>query len=314
MSTAMVVGLVLIGSISSSCGRIITSEGTENEYIAECPCTTDAPELFSPAVFPSGPPMVPAQEADLLDRSELELLWSSSPSSQAFFHSLPLSLKEQVPELATAIAVLANTSLGQGFRSSFEALGSSPSVRFGALPDSQAGSFDVEKSVVTINDRYRFEHPLLLSSVLAHELVHHDSADGRPEEALALIIEMFTLLELTRDHVEVISSGTELARRQSTSLLLSVFNSETLVDGATVPGRDDKLSVYSALPYPQVPSPSSALLEEFLGILSIDVGRQAEFSRKTVALVNLSKMAQVAATTEGIRAVARVLRLEPYAR
>jgi len=304
------IGLVLFAVVASACGATASESTGSQSLPLNCPCSTEAPELFSPNVFPSAPPMTPADETQAFSTPELQQLVSSRSASSDW----RISLSVEDSHIATAVDLLMTTQLSEGFLSSLEGLGPSASIEFGDLPEFQAASVEVEESLITVNARYRFEHPVLLAAVLAHELVHHDEFNGRPEEAIALLVEIITLLELIHDEPQVLTSGTELARRQATNLLLAVFNSERLTEEAVVPGRVEAQSVYDALPYAQTSSPGLPLLEAFLTVLGIEADESTDFSREVVERVDTWQLMPAALDSNGIERLSNALRLKPIQR
>jgi len=75
-----------------------------------------------------------------------------------------------------------------------------------------------------VNDRYRSEHPALMASSIAHDLLWNVSGAGQFEEATLHMVVALVHLQLVSILPGVAHTGTELARRQN-SLAISLLNS-----------------------------------------------------------------------------------------
>lgn len=75
-----------------------------------------------------------------------------------------------------------------------------------------------------VNSRYRAEHPALMASSIAHDLLWNVVGAGQFEEATLHMIVALVHLQLVALHPEIAHTGSELARRQN-SLAISLLNS-----------------------------------------------------------------------------------------
>lgn len=83
---------------------------------------------------------------------------------------------------------------------------------------------DGPDSVRVVNDRYCAEHPALMASSIAHDLLWNVEGAGQYEEATLHMLVALVHAQLVAACPAIAQSGTELARRQN-SLAISLLNS-----------------------------------------------------------------------------------------
>ncbi len=236
-------------------------------------------DLFGePGIYPEGSPMLPASGG----------LWSEARSHgalAAFVDSRGLLLFDD-PNLCArcpdagpraALVMLSSTiaaPLVEGFldeqtQVSSIALGltRSPGRVVGPV---EGGADDIR----VVNDRYRAEHPALMASSIAHDLLWNVHGAGQFEEATLHLVVALVHLQLVARCPSIAHTGTELARRQN-SLAISLLNSrqpgESIIrviapDGTgTIPGGSPTIQStdFWSIPFvggDRAPSPSPILL------------------------------------------------------
>lgn len=270
------------------------------------------PELFTPDLYPVGPPLVPAgtpapRTAQLI--ADLAAISGDRPDEGAMHWHVDERLIARVPEelLRAGVAALAATIgapllpwlVDDDCPVTSIAWGDPGGSRIAGL----AQPADRETHRV-VNERYRHEHPFLATGSLLHQLCWNPGADGNPQEVLLhalLAVAHAQLLAL----VPSLVGTTELARRQQ-SLVLSLLCSRPAgsakvriiaPDGeGTIPGGEpsmqtpDLWSIPFASGDPAVPAPPTLALVVGPWITGDEAGALRTFDRHLVEVVDAQAM------------------------
>ena len=101
------------------------------------------------------------------------------------------------------------------------------SMRFGGIPYQDLVAMVNDRTgsrAVYVNRRYELEHFALLPTVVAHEILHHDTSNPRVEEAILNATTALIHMQVLSRHPELAYTGTELSR-QLNDLVLLLANS-----------------------------------------------------------------------------------------
>lgn len=193
------------------------------------------------------------------------------------------------PALAVAAALLVLAGLLLGFRHDLARILDDPRPAIRACPTVHALTQTHEgKNTITINEQLRGEDFVLLSPVMAHEVLHDDAELGQAEEvfATALSVALYAqmLAKLPADDAQrIVESRTCLAVHYNTLLLAAINSGPTRrlnvlparTGGDVFPGgaiRVDSLNsyvrdyLYPGLP--DIPTPGNEAVDDILiGIL-----------------------------------------------
>lgn len=181
-----------------------------------------------PGIYPDGSPMEPASGEQWSETRCRDVLVSIvGPLHSARFEHPVLSA--MCPEAAprAALVLLSSTiaaPLVEGFiarRTPVAWLSIGATRSAGRVVGPVADGPDESR---VVNDRYRAEHPALMASSIAHDLLWNVNGAGQFEEATLHMIVALVHLQLVALHPEIAHTGSELARRQN-SLAISLLNS-----------------------------------------------------------------------------------------
>jgi hypothetical protein len=219
------------------------------QLVAAPPAPPRDPGLFTPDLYPGGPPLVPAA-APALSAAQLRARLEQAVVPAADRLDDPV-LRERAPDAAVRVALVSlSATIAAPLLGAFLA-GALPVTRVVLGPPAGPGRIvgppaDGAPATRVVNARYRHELPFLFAPSLAHDLLWSGPGAGDTEEttlhAVAAMVHVQLLARLRLDRADL---GTELARRQS-SLAITLLNSRrpgsadiTLVapDGpGTIPG------------------------------------------------------------------------------
>jgi hypothetical protein len=76
-----------------------------------------------------------------------------------------------------------------------------------------AGTTDSAQVEIRFNDKYAAEHPMLFTSILLHEALHHDTMTAPIEESVNTSLDALVSLHQAAHHPGIFALGTELSRR-----------------------------------------------------------------------------------------------------
>jgi hypothetical protein len=241
---------------------------------------TSQPLFGEPGIYPDGSPMAPAAAPGPDERALVDALRAvgvdDAPARLADDRLVAIAPD---PGLRAALLAL-EVTVGAPLLGPFLAAGLP--LRYGptASPGRVIGPDATGARVV--NERYRFEHPLLVVPSLVHTLLWTGESANQFEEVVLHSLGSRAHLQLLARLPALAVTGTELARRQS-SLTLSLFNSRrpgsariVLVapDGpGTIPGGDPGMQTpdFWSIPFaPQrrEPADAPAALRAVLGVLA----------------------------------------------
>ena len=234
------------------------------------------PELFTPDLYPAGPPLEPAaapgpSHHDLL--ADLVVLSGEHRSDGPMHWHVDERLIATVPDdaLRAGVAALAAT-IGAPLLDWLVAPDCSvQSLAWGDPGGSRIAGLaqpaDRETHRV-VNVRYRHEHPFLVAGSLLHQLCWNPGAENHPQEVLLHALLAVAHAQLL-DAVPSLVGTTELARRQQ-SLVLSLLCSRPAggdrirviaPDGAgTIPGGEPSMQTPDlwSIPFAQGEDPIPA--------------------------------------------------------
>lgn len=179
-------------------------------------------------LYPEGSPMVPAatpapSEAEI--RAQLDAFLQGNPErSDALrvFDDPGAKAKIPSPSIRAALAALHGTAAETAIDLLF---GDGYSMRFGGIPYQQLIAMVIGNTgsrMVHFNRRYELEHFALLTGVVAHEILHHDTSNPRVEEAILNATTALVHMQLLSRHPELAHTGTELSRQLNDLVLLLV--------------------------------------------------------------------------------------------
>jgi hypothetical protein len=240
-------------------------------------------ELFGePGIYPEGSAMQPAS-GELWSEAESRdaLAEITGLEDLALFDDPDLSARCPHAGPRAAFAMLSSTiaaPLVEGFLNRQISV-SSIAVGVTRSPGRVVGPVEGGPEVMrVVNDRYRAEHPALMASSIAHDLLWNVGGAGQFEEATLHMVVALVHLQLVAKSPSIAHTGTELARRQN-SLAISLLNSrqpgESIIrviapDGpGTIPGGASKMQSIDFWSIPFVggepaPSPIPTLLPSVL--------------------------------------------------
>lgn len=270
------------------------------------------PELFTPDLYPAGPPLAPAPPPGLRTAqliADLAAISGERPDEGAMRWHVDERLIARVPDehLRAGVAALAATVgapllpwlVGDDCPVTSIAWGDAGGSRIAGL----AQPADRETHRV-VNDRYRHEHPFLVTGSLLHQLCWNPGADGNPQEVLLHALLAVAHAELLALLPSLVGTS-ELARRQQ-SLVLSLLCSRpagsTKVriiapDGeGTIPGgaagmqTPDLWSIPFASGHDPVPAPPTLALVLGPWITGDEAGALRTFDRHLVEVVDAQAM------------------------
>jgi hypothetical protein len=186
-----------------------------------------------PGIYPDGPPMEPASGDAWTDsRARSALVDIIGEARAGRFEHPVLSAMCPAPGPRAAL-VLLSVTIAAPLLDAFIARATPVStLGLGATtsPGRVVGPVDGSPDRVRmVNDRYRAEHPALMASSIAHDLLWNPSGAGQFEEATLHMICALVHLQLVARWPALAHRGTELARRQN-SLAISLVNSRQPAD------------------------------------------------------------------------------------
>lgn len=266
------------------------------------------PALFTPDLYPAGPPLAPATQAPTHGQVVGDL-WALGEGAVGWHVDGVLAERVPDPDLRAGVAAL-DATIGAPllpWLTSDDCLvesiawGDPGGDRIAGL----AQPADRETHRV-VNERYHHEHPFLATGSLLHQLCWNPGAESQAEEVLlhALLAVAHAQLLLA---LPSLVGTTELARRQQTQVL-TLCNSRpagrrevqiVAPDGTgTIPGGDpamqtpDLWSVPFAAESDSVPAPPSlaAVLDPWLTADAVADGVTARISRATIDAVDDTAM------------------------
>lgn len=229
--TVLLTAVLLAVSVLGISGA--ASALTPAETLKQPPFPPTDVSLFEPAVYPAGPPLVPAgqtanDEATL--RTQLRALLvkrfgsGNTQISQGLAKFDAASTKAIVPHprLRAALVALKGTVGEPATNGALN--GTYGKVRFGTPLNSSAiaqvfvpsGSTKLE---IVFNDRYQYERIGLLASTMAHEVLHRDTKNSNKEELISHSIDSLVHGQFVLETPGLATSGTELARLHNTKLM-----------------------------------------------------------------------------------------------
>jgi hypothetical protein len=250
-------------------------------------------------VYPSTPPLVPAQGTPPTEAQALALLqeylrkqYPTNPPARAaavaLFNNAIARRKIPEPSLRAAFAALkgtlAESSIGFLLHAKtpggFEKV---KSVRFDVtlyfrdFGVARAFIDGNEQQYYLFNRRYIAENPFLFTQVIAHETLHQDILVTGLEEVVAHTLNIMVYLQQLRWYPEMAQSKTELSRRFNTNALallntglmdrLGIFESNTHPPRPVLPGSLEPFTSWwdTVNDGPNLtPAPGNALLGQYL--------------------------------------------------
>jgi hypothetical protein len=290
--------------------------------------------LFTPQVYPSAPPTQPAGPYSFTEeslRARLSNLLAERFRGQsrrvraglAVYDSAAIKAVVPDPRLRTALALLSGTA-GEAAIRTIQG-GVFDEVRFGpTLPDpffARAIAFvtflpgDL-KPTITFVERYEYEDPLLLANYFAHEALHQDrSVNSSKEELVNDAIDVLVGAQLLLEAPGLAASGTELARRLNTKILVRLNSRDTngllrlfMTQGDVLPGSAISPASFGSIYEPLgADTPGNAALRAMLRAVTGSSPRNPDFDDRTLAL--LDQCQRLLSPSEVLR-LARILRLD----
>jgi hypothetical protein len=238
---------VLLAVSMALAGMALASPATD--ILGRRPLAPTDRTLFSPAVYPETPPLVPAPGAEPTEAQVLALLdgylRAEFPgNSQAQVEALTLFndpvVRQRIssPSLRAALVTLKGT-IGEPailfIRNALTPFGAPKvaTIKFDDQGLITAGDPAVARTFVNpnsqqmfivFNAKYRAENPFLQTQTVGHEALHQDNAVADFEEVGILALHVVIYLQQLVRHPELAHTGTELSRR-ITSNALARFNS-----------------------------------------------------------------------------------------
>lgn len=176
-----------------------------------------------PGIYPDGPPMHAATGALRTTASAREALAAVAADTAALAWYDRGDIADALPDPTVRAAVAAlHRTVAQPAIGVVLALPSP--LRPGAPVDAgRIAGLDADGHHV-VNERYRHEHPALLSGAIAHEVLASQPAVNNAEEVLLHGVLALVHLQLIDRWPPLADLGTELARRVN-SLAITLFNS-----------------------------------------------------------------------------------------
>jgi hypothetical protein len=214
------------------------SEVTAQKLLKKPPFAPTNVNLFTPQVYSSATATVPAaannvttaQLKSQLGSTLLKRLNGDSWTTQQTVNKMDDAALTQTvpnPRLRAALLSLKGT-VGQASIDTITS-GTFQSIQFGTTPSGANTIAEVvapaagqTKPSIVINSKYQYEDFRVLGSILSHETLHQDPANGGKEELINNIIDSTTYGEALLTNPELATNGTELTRRLNTKLMARV--------------------------------------------------------------------------------------------
>ena len=189
--------------------------------------------LFTPQAYSDASPSQPAPakpvnetklKSDIVSTLTKRLNAKAAKEGLALYNDSNIKSIIPDPRLRTSLALLKGTA-GEGGIDAIKN-GVYSKVEFGRPPVGDQAIAEVVpdpatgKLKIIVNDKYQYEDPKLLATVLAHETLHQDAnVNSNKEELIANAVEASVYGQVALEDPSLVKSGTELARRKNTQLL-----------------------------------------------------------------------------------------------
>jgi len=282
-------------------------------------------ELFGePGIYPEGSAMQPASGGRLSEAKSRDALAGITGSEGLALFDNP-DLCARCPDAGprAALVMLSSTiaaPLVEGFLNEHTPVSSiavgvtrSPGRVVGPI---EGGADDIR----VVNDRYRAEHPALMASSIAHDLLWNVHGAGQFEEATLHMVVALVHLQLVVLCPSIAHTGTELARRQN-SLAISLLNSRNPDESTirviasngtgTIPGGAPTMQSIDFWSIPFVggdpaPSPIPNLLPPVLGLATgakTDLASSGNYDQSLGQELSIHGLGGALAPTQQLRAM-----------
>ena len=196
--------------------------GSAEQTLGPGPLRPSDPTLFHPTYYPQVAELPPAPgpappEQEISGRLVAFLRLRDPglvPRARELYESPELVEKVPEPSLRSALVALLGT-LGEPAIDFVLIGGRFASIAFGQPPDGAvAKSLTVQNGgqQIIVDDRFRFEDPILLSALLAHEVLHSDADVSDLEELVAIAVQSLVHMEQLVADPDLGSQRTELAQ------------------------------------------------------------------------------------------------------
>ena len=314
-------------------GDAATTEpaGSAEQTLGPGPLRPSDPSLFHPTYYPQVAELPPAQGPAPPEREILERLVAFLrvrdpafvPRARELYKRPELVEKVPEPSLRAALVALLGT-LGEPAIDFVLTGGRFASIAFGKPPGGAvAKSFTVQNGgqQIVVDDRFRFEDPILLSPLLAHEVLHSDADVSDLEELVAIAVQSLVHMEQLVADPDLGSQRTELAQ-QLNAWVLARLNTRTPgtadlhlylpeeASGGIFPGGIVRPHIASLFDPNAQATPGNSYLEEVLGKLAepgASVPDSADFDLETIQFIDEN---QAVLGAEELVQVAEALGLE----
>jgi hypothetical protein len=305
--------------------------GPPEQTLGEGPLRPTDPSLFHPTYYPEVSELPPAQgaaptKAQILERL-LTFLSARDPAlvprARELFEAPKLVEKVRAPSLRAALVALLGT-LGEPAIDFILGGDRFASITFGEPPGGAvAKSFRVGNGgqQIVVDARYKREDPILLSPLLAHEVLHSDGKVSDLEELVAFAVQSLVHMEQLATHPELGSEKTGLAQHLN-AWVLARLNTRTPgtadlrlyvpgeISGGIFPGGIAIPHLASLFDPSAQPTPGNRYLEQMLDELAepgASAPAAADFDPETIRFIDEN---QAALSTEELVQAAEALGLE----
>ena len=179
-------------------------------------------------LYPEGSPMEPATTpapSEEQVRAQLDSLLQDNPEradALRVFDDPGVKAKIAPPSIRAALAALHGTA---GESAIDLLLSDTYTARFGGIPVQSLIAMvtgTTGSRTVLFNRRYELENFALLTGIVAHEILHHDTSNPRVEEAILNATTALIHMQILSRHPELAYTGTELSRQLNDLVLLVV--------------------------------------------------------------------------------------------
>jgi hypothetical protein len=268
-------------------------EAAVTAVLARDPRPPREPGLFTsnvlfgePGIYPDGPPMTPASGPGLDDaaarvalRELADVLPAGARTPVDAFDDPALRRVAAEPLVRAGLAALVGTVVEPALDALLAAQGEPIGLGPTASPGRVVGPA-ADGGGRCVNDRYRAEHPALVTPSLAHALLWSGPGAGRCEEVALHALTAMVHAQWVARRPALAHLGTELARRQN-SLLVTLLHSRDAGSAAvtlvaptgpgTIPGGAPAMQTrdFAGIPFVTGDDPQRACPPELLTILGI---------------------------------------------
>lgn len=299
-----------------TCGSSSTpiSEVNAQKILQKPPFTPSNVNLFTPQVYSSATATVPAaannvttaQLKSQLGSTLLKRLDGDSWTTQQTVNKMDDAALTQTipnPRLRAALLSLKGT-VGQA---SIDAVtgGTFQSIQFGTTPSGANTIAEVippaagqTKPSIVVNSKYQYEDFRLLGSILSHETLHQDPANGGKEELINNVVDSTTYGEALLTNPELATSGTELTRRLNTKLMARVNSRDangalriTTAQSNVYPNGTALANFGAAFNTSGSDTPGNAAMRKAIQLMTGQSTTNANFNSATISLLDTNQKA-----------------------